>query len=126
VRVSLIAVLALLLAVPAAGARAPGCRAVLEARGCAAGPAQQPGGVLHMTVSPYRPAAGSDVRVRFRVWSRGLPVQGATVRFAGRRARTGPRGRASIVKPRLRPGRYLARASKSGMQGDRDMVRVRR
>jgi hypothetical protein len=43
-------------------------------------------------------------------------VQGATIRFAGARARTDSRGRATIVKRFRRSGVHRARATRSGMR----------
>ncbi|HKP88763.1 MAG TPA: SMP-30/gluconolactonase/LRE family protein [Thermoleophilaceae bacterium] len=73
---------------------------------------------LRLTARPKRAVVGERTRFRFRVTLRGKPVRGAVVRFTGRRAVTGPKGRASMrfeprraglrravaVKGRLLPG----------------------
>jgi len=52
------------------------------------------------------------------------PVRRATIRFAGRRARTDRRGRATIVRRFSRRGRHVARASRRGLRSGRATVRV--
>jgi hypothetical protein len=73
--------------------------------------------------------AGKRVRFRFRaVTGRGagaVPVRRATIRFAGRRAVTDRRGRAPIARRFARRGRFVARATRTGMRGGRTSVRVR-
>ena len=49
---------------------------------------------MRVRVAPRRLRAGRRTRFRVRVTSRGRPVRGAKVRFAGRTRRTGRRGRA--------------------------------
>ena len=60
---------------------------------------------------------------------RSLRVGGATVTFRGRRVRTGRRGTAAVVACLRRPGRYAARARKTGFRDATTRVlaaRVRR
>ena len=74
---------------------------------------------LRLTVSPRSVRAGQRVRFRFRVTAasarsraaRTIAVAGATVRFAGHRARTDRYGQAVIVAALPRPGHYRATAS---------------
>ncbi|HYH58566.1 MAG TPA: CehA/McbA family metallohydrolase [Thermoleophilaceae bacterium] len=64
--------------------------------------------------------------VNLRAQDRVLPLAAAVVRFRGKRARTGPDGRA-VVRARVRkPGRYRARITKAGVGDVRRRVRVRR
>jgi S-formylglutathione hydrolase FrmB len=85
---------------------------------------------LRLAVRPRRAAVRHRMRFRFRVTTirdgRRRPVAGATVRFGGKKARTGRRGRAAIfgVPHRLRS--YGVRASKRGYQGARARIRVHR
>jgi hypothetical protein len=60
--------------------------------------------------------------VRFGVTDAGDPVAGATVSVAGRRLVTGANGRVSVD---LRPGRFTARASKTGYVGASARLRSR-
>ena len=83
-------------------------------------------GVMRMRVRPRRAVAGRRTRFRFRVTSAGRPVARARIRFAGKRARTNRVGRARIVKRIRKPGRYRARATRSGMRRATTRVRVRR
>lgn len=70
---------------------------------------------LRLYVRPRRARVGRGRTFSFRVstWH-GRSVAGAVVRFAGRRARTGPRGVARIIVTLRRPGRDNASATKSG------------
>jgi hypothetical protein len=83
---------------------------------------------LRLTVRPRRVRRGHRTRFRFRVTyvergqRRGLA--GAGIRFAGRRARTNPRGRARIVARLVRPGSRRVRASKRGFRIATARVRV--
>jgi hypothetical protein len=82
---------------------------------------------LRLAVSPRAARAGQRTAFRFRVTDTlRRPVAGALVRFAGRRLRTGPRGRARVALAVRRPGRRVARAGKPGFRGARTVVRVRR
>jgi hypothetical protein len=72
---------------------------------------------IHLTARPATAESSAITRFRF-VATRGTgtarrPVTGATVRFAGVRARTDSHGRAFIVR-RLPTGHYRARACKAG------------
>ena len=79
---------------------------------------------------PKKPRARKTRRyvfeVRLRAQDRETPLAGAVVRFAGRRDRTDPRGRATISKRIRRPGRYRARVAKPGLDPVRVKVRVKR
>lgn len=108
---------------------------------------------IRLTVTPGRVRAGRRTRFRFRATVRSdddiaprincpsgrsrraqacksshrlVPVRGATIRFAGRRLRTNARGRATRVISIRRPGRRLARATRSGLRPGADRVRVLR
>jgi hypothetical protein len=76
---------------------------------------RKPAPRLRLRVRPKRAVVGARTRFRFRVTVRGKPVKGAVVRFTGRRATTGPKGRASMrFKPR-RPGLRRPVAVKRGL-----------
>lgn len=81
-------------------------------------------------VRPGRAVAGVRkrfvFRVRLRAQDRIVPLAGATVRFAGRTATTGPAGVARIAAKLRRPGRYRARVSRQGLAPRAVVVRVRR
>ena len=83
---------------------------------------------IRLRVTPRRTRAGRRVAFRFRALvGRGAaarPVRRATIRFAGRRARTDRRGRATIVRRFSRRGRHVARASRRGLRSGRATVRV--
>ena len=84
---------------------------------------------LRLAVRPRRARAGRRTAFRFRVIRAGrggLPVQGALVRFAGRRARTNHAGRTRIAVRFRGMGRRRARATLHGYRGARATVRVRR
>jgi hypothetical protein len=85
---------------------------------------------IRLAVRPRRVAAGARRRFAFRASvlrnGRRRAVRGALIRFAGRRARTDRRGRATIVRRLNRPGRYRARASRRGLRPGRAVVRVTR
>jgi hypothetical protein len=82
---------------------------------------------LRLRVIPRRGRAGRRTRFTFRVTTNdGRPVAGALVRFAGRRARTGARGRARITTTIRRRGRRTARASLPGAKPARATIRIRR
>jgi hypothetical protein len=81
---------------------------------------------LRLRVRPRVVRAGRRRVFRFRVRSAGRPVAGARVRFAGKKAKTGPRGRARIVRRFRSPRRARARAAKAGMSRGTVVVRVRR
>jgi hypothetical protein len=81
---------------------------------------------LRLSVRPRRATVSRRTVFRFRVRRGSRPVRGARVRFAGRRARTGAKGRARIVARLHRAGRYRARAVKRGMRPARVSVLARR
>jgi hypothetical protein len=90
-------------------------------------PGDAEGARLRLAVRPRRVRSGRHRRFRFRVTAPdGSPVRGATVRFAGSRARTGRGGRAAIRRRFRRAGTRRARASRAGYRGAMAMVRVRR
>jgi sugar lactone lactonase YvrE len=73
---------------------------------------------LHLTVRPKRAVVGKPTRFRFQVTLRGKPVKGAVVRFTGRRATTGPRGRASMrFRPRRRGLRRPVAVKRGALPG---------
>jgi hypothetical protein len=80
---------------------------------------------IRLTVSPRSVRARRRTVFHFTARAASRRVAGATIRFAGRRARTGRRGTARIVS-RLWRGRHVARASKPGLRGGRVTVRARR
>ncbi len=67
---------------------------------------------LRLTALPVRVRSGRLVRIRFRLTVGSVRarrgVRGMTVFFAGRRARTDAKGRATFVLRLRRPGRYRA------------------
>jgi hypothetical protein len=78
---------------------------------------------LRLRVSPRRVRAGRRTAFVFRVRAGAQPVRDAVVRFAGRRVRTGARGRARIVAS-LRRG-HTARVVLPGFASARARVRLR-
>jgi hypothetical protein len=84
---------------------------------------------LRLKVRPRRTRAGRRTRFRFKVTARVRGkrrlIRGVRIRFAGRKARTGRRGRARIRLRFNRPGRYKVRATKKGMRRTSKWVRVR-
>jgi Tannase and feruloyl esterase/3HB-oligomer hydrolase (3HBOH) len=89
-----------------------------------AGPGRRAKPRMRVRVTPRRVRAGHRARFRFRVSSRGRPVRGATVRFAGRTKRTGRRGRAVIVRRFAHPGRRRAVVRKRGRRSASVRIRV--
>lgn len=82
---------------------------------------------LRLGVRPRSVRASQRATFAFRVVNRqGRAVSGATVRFAGRRARTGRRGGARIAITLRRPGRRAVRATKPGFRAARATIHVRR
>ena len=102
----------------------PARRRRRQRRRAGAGGAAKPR--LRLRVTPKRVRAGRRTRLRFRVTSRGRPVRGAKVRFAGRTKRTGRRGRAVMVRRFTRPGLRRAVARKPGKRAATARVRVLR
>jgi polyvinyl alcohol dehydrogenase (cytochrome) len=101
------------------------------------GPADTAGGVeqggtesrkprprIKLKAKPKKVRAGVRKRFRFRTRANGLPVDGARVRFAGKRARAGEGGRATI-RTRLTPGTHRARAVLRGFRSGRAVIRAR-
>jgi hypothetical protein len=81
---------------------------------------------LRIAVEPRTAVVGRSTRFAFRVRrGGGAAVAGATVELAGRRARTGPRGRASIVAALPRRGTWVATASKPRFRAARAKVTAR-
>jgi hypothetical protein len=81
---------------------------------------------LRLTVTPRRVRAHRRIAFRFRVTHAAKGVAGAKIRFAGRSAHTGRRGRATIRLRFRHPGVHRARASKQGLAAARVRVRVMR
>jgi hypothetical protein len=83
---------------------------------------------IRLAVHPRRVRAGARVTLRFRTRvrseARPRPVCGATIRLAGGRVRTGPRGWARMALPSPATGRHVARASKAGLRDARASVTV--
>jgi hypothetical protein len=78
---------------------------------------------LAFNASPTRFGAGHTVT--FRVMDAGTPVVGATIRLAGKVARTGPQGVAHIyLGTAIRPGAYPAVATAAGYAPARKRIRV--
>jgi X-Pro dipeptidyl-peptidase (S15 family)/X-Pro dipeptidyl-peptidase C-terminal non-catalytic domain len=87
----------------------------------AGGSASRAGGApLRLQARPRRANAGRRRAFRFALTAlvnrKRVPVAGAAVRFAGRRARTNARGLALLRVELERPGRYTARARKAGFR----------
>jgi hypothetical protein len=80
---------------------------------------------LRITVRPRLAKAGRHTTFRFRVTAQGARVRGALVRFAGRRARTGLRGKAKITVRLHGRGVRNVRVSAPGMLPGHARVRVR-
>jgi S-formylglutathione hydrolase FrmB len=79
---------------------------------------------IRARVTPRATSAGRRTRFRFRASTPTGPLAGASVRFAGRRVRTGRRGTATMLA-RLRAGRYRARFTSPGLRPATVTVRVR-
>jgi hypothetical protein len=83
---------------------------------------------LRLSVRPRRIRAGRRQRLRFRATAvrdgRRRPIRGATIGFAGRRARTDRRGRASLGVRLHRPGRRRVTATLPGGATAATSVRV--
>jgi hypothetical protein len=90
---------------------------------CARRAAAQQGGRIRLRVRPARVRVGRRRRFAFRALVDGHSVEGATVRFAGRTARTDRRGRARIPRSLRSPRLYRARASKRGLRSGTARVR---
>jgi hypothetical protein len=79
---------------------------------------------FRVTVLAPSAVAGPRVRLSLRVTRRGRPVGRARVDFAGGRALTNRRGRATLVLRFNRPGRYKVLARKGGRWGLSRWVQV--
>lgn len=83
---------------------------------------------MSLSVSPKRVRAGKMVRFRFKALSRGggapARVAGVTIRFGGRKTRTGADGIARITVRHNRTGLKRASASKAGLGKAVKKVRV--
>jgi hypothetical protein len=84
---------------------------------------------LRLAIRPRSARAGRLTRFRFRVTAlvRGKrrAVRRATIKFAGRRLRTNRRGRATMVRRLVKPGRYGVVASRKRLGRARATVKVR-
>ncbi|HXH80902.1 hypothetical protein [Nocardioides sp.] len=81
---------------------------------------------LTLRAAPRRWGAGEDRRVVFRVTDVDGALAGARVRAAGATCRTTASGRCTIRFAPRRPGRIVARATKSGYDHDEATLRVTR
>ena len=83
---------------------------------------------LHLTVHPKRVRAGVETRfgfvVRVRTNTGVHPVADALVRLAGKRRRTGPRGRAAITTALRGRATFRAFATKTGFRGASARIQV--
>ncbi len=91
-------------------------------------PTLQPGPTRRLAVRarPRRVRAGRRSAVRFVVTAGGVRVRGAKVWLAGASDRTGRRGRATVRKRFLKPGRRRALVTKPGLRSARVTIRVMR
>lgn len=88
--------------------------------------ARRPRPSTRLRVSPRRVRAKRTVRFRFRARGTRRCIRGATVRIAGRRARTGRRGRASRRIRFRQRGWRVVRLTKRGCPTSRTRIRVLR
>jgi len=80
---------------------------------------------MRLSVRPGRAQSGRRTRFSFRVTTRsGAPLPGVSIRFAGRRVRTGRGGRVALVRRFDRAGVRRARASRSGFRATGASVRI--
>jgi hypothetical protein len=95
----------------------------------APGPPARPSRI-RLRATPRRIPRAERTRIRFRatalIVGKRVPVDGAIVRFAGRRAVTEPTGRASVVARPRKPGRVRALATKPGLRSGTTPLRVTR
>jgi sugar lactone lactonase YvrE len=81
---------------------------------------------IRLAVSPRQTRAGQETRFRFKTTTKPRrPLADVRIRFAGERARSDERGRATIEATLDDPGRYRARAKLDGYRAGRATVRVR-
>jgi hypothetical protein len=82
---------------------------------------------LRVRVRPQTVDVGAPTRFKFRVTrAGGRPVRAARIRFAGKRARTGRKGRARIVATLNEEGSRTAKATKRGFKPGTTTVNARR
>jgi hypothetical protein len=82
---------------------------------------------IKLTAKPGRVVARHRTRFTFRLGSASPRcVDGATIRFAGRKARTDARGRVTLAAAMRKLGAHRVRATKPGCRGATAVVRVRR
>ena len=79
----------------------------------AAGAASAARNDIRLAVTPGEAQAGTPTTFRFHATRDGRPLAGRTVRFAGRRAKTGRRGRAAIRTTLPKGGSYVARVGRA-------------
>jgi hypothetical protein len=83
---------------------------------------------IRLAVSPKTAKKGKKTRFGFtataRQAGRSLPLEGAAVAFAGRRATTNSRGRAAITTTFSNAGRYRATATKTGFKAGSTEIQV--
>jgi polyvinyl alcohol dehydrogenase (cytochrome) len=79
---------------------------------------------LRLAVAPRRVRAHRRVVLRFRVLAGTRRVSRATIRIAGRRRTTGPRGTVAIAMRFRRPARHVARATAPGARAAAATIRV--
>ena len=88
--------------------------------------ATEPGAIpkLRLSVRPRTAMTGERTLFRAKVKADGLPVEGATVRVAGKEATTDARGKTALRRKFERAGKRRATASKGGYRGARKRIRV--
>lgn len=80
---------------------------------------------MRLSVQPRRAPTRRRTRFVFRVTTQaGMPLRGATIRFGGRRVRTGRRGRVTLLRRFDRAGVRRARARHSGYRPASATVRI--
>ena len=99
-------------------------KADFEARGCQAAKPGAAAAGLRLILKPRRAIAGRRTRFTFKVRRGERRVRGATVRFAGRRLRTGRRGRTRVKMTLRRTGVYRVRAKRGKLRSPVRRVRV--
>jgi hypothetical protein len=94
------------------------------AAGGGGGPTKKPHPRIRLSVRPRSVTAGRRTLFRFTAHASGTRLGGARVRFAGHTAHTNRNGIVRI-KVRLRRGKHVARATKSGFRSGSASVRAR-
>jgi hypothetical protein len=79
---------------------------------------------LSVAVLPRQTQTGERTRFTATVTANDFPVEGASVRLAGKQATTNPRGKATLRRRFKRPGKRRATASKEGYRRARQTIRV--